>query len=158
MIRRGVVVPADEEDCCGDVDEGVGAVEEGEEVFVAVHEEVLDVDFSEREENLRPRGVFGVQNRDAVRFGHFPEAVGGEELRGEEFRTGVESEVEDPVKHLDQEREFLDKAAVVVINESRGVGCIDGHPAAVSALRNIFGRCVVLRIVVDVTGPRRWRR
>lgn len=118
VVRGGEVVPADEEDGAGDVHEGVGAVEEGEDVGVAVHEEVLDADLGEGEEDLRPGGVFGVEDGDAVRFGDFPKAVGREEHCGEDFRGGVEAIVERPVEHLDQEGEFLDEAAVVVIDEA----------------------------------------
>lgn len=144
MIGGREVVPADEEDCSRDVDERVCAVEEGEYVFVTVHEEVLDIDFGEREENLGPCGVFGIQDGDAVLFGDFPETLGGEELCGEEFRAGVESVVENPVEHLDQEREFLDEAAMVVVDESRRVGRVDGHSEAISAFRNKFGRYIIL--------------
>lgn len=119
VVGRAEVVPADEEDGAGDVHERVGAVEKGENVLVAVHEEVLDADFGDGEEDFRPGFVFRVEDGDAVGFGDFPETVCGEEHCGEEFRAAVKAVVQTPVEHLDQEGELLDEAAVVVIDEAR---------------------------------------
>jgi hypothetical protein len=148
VVGRGEVVPADEEDGTGDVDEGIDAVEEGEHVFVALHEELLHADFSEREEEFRPCAVLGVQDGDAVRFGDFPEAVGGEQHGDEELGGGIEAVVEGPVEHFDEEGEFLDEAAVVVVDEAGGVGRVYGHAADVAAFGDMSGRYIVLGVVV----------
>ena len=69
---------------------------EGEHVLVAVHEELLHADFSEREEEFRPCAVLG----------DFPEAVGGEQYGGEELGGGIEAVVEGLVEGFDEEGNF----------------------------------------------------
>ena len=54
------VVPAYEENGAGNVDKRVGAVEEGEDAFVTVHEEMLYAYFGKGKEDSRPGCMFRV--------------------------------------------------------------------------------------------------
>ena len=68
-----------------------------------------------------------------------PDARLREDLLRYHFRHAVEEVGDDPVEHLDQERELLQYPAVDVVREAGGVRSVDCHPAAVALLRVVLG-------------------
>nr|POE87950.1 hypothetical protein CFP56_11179 [Quercus suber] len=130
MRGRGVVVPRDEPDGAGDVDQGVDAVEDGEEMPVAVHEPLLHPDLVDGKEEGEGGELLELQHVEAVRLRHVPDACVFVELVGQICGHAVEGIVDDPVEHLDQEGEALQQARMQVVLEARAVGRHDGGQAA----------------------------
>lgn len=56
------------------------------------------------------------------------------ELFGQSLCDAVDSIVQSPVKHLDEEWKFLQKLAVPMVAEAMGVRCLDSATAAVAYL------------------------
>lgn len=73
MGRGDVVIPGDEADSAGDVDESVSAVENGESGLVAGHEPMLNAVFGNGEEEAEGAELFEFENGEAVRFGDVPD-------------------------------------------------------------------------------------
>lgn len=82
--------------------------------------------------------MFYPQDLQAVLAGEVQHATTpDEELCRYGFSDGVGDEVECPVEHFDQEREFGEDAGVDIIGKSRIVWCLDGgESAARSSLRS----------------------
>lgn len=128
-----VIVPDDESHGAGDMDERIESVEEGQEVLVAVHEPLLDVEFSDEEQEAEDAEVFEGEEGDGVGLGCGPDSLAGEDFVGEDCGHAVEEVVEDPVEHFDEEGEFLEEAGVEMVLEAGGVGYGDLPEAAARA-------------------------
>ncbi len=83
------------------------------------------------------------------RLGYGPDRFGKDLLR-EDLGHAVEEVGDDPVKHFDEEREFLKNAAVDVVGKSRSIGCVHCHSTALSTLREVFRRSIVIVVVVII--------
>lgn len=93
---------------------------------MVIQEELLKVDFADKEDEAQPRFMFDIKDQNAMVFGQLPETiVFGEEQLRQRFGDGVEGQIEDPVEHFDQEGEFLENATVPVIGKSRRIRSLD---------------------------------
>jgi hypothetical protein len=89
------------------VDQGVAFIQNGEEVLVAVHEPLLDAPLRDGEQEANRTELLCLQHRNTMRLRHTPDSGLCEDpLRGNRSHA-VESVVDYPVKHLNEERESL---------------------------------------------------
>lgn len=73
MRRSNVVVPGDEADGAGDVDESVGSVEDGQSGLVAGHEPMLNAMFGKGEQETERAKLFEFEDGEAVGLGNLPD-------------------------------------------------------------------------------------
>lgn len=71
--RSDIVVPGDEADGAGNMDESIGSVENGQCGLMAGHEPMLDRMFSQGEEEAKGAILFELEDSQAMRFGYFPD-------------------------------------------------------------------------------------
>lgn len=93
---------------------------------MVIQEELLEVDLADKEDEAQPRFMLDIKDQNAMIFGQLPQTIvlGEEQLR-QRFGDGVESQIEDPVEHFDQEGEFLENATVPVIGKPGRIRCLD---------------------------------
>ena len=126
MRGRDVVVPRYEAHGSWDVDESVGAVEDGQCRLMITHKPHLHVVFSPRKEELEWPVLFEFEHLQTMVFSHLPYLL-GEYLSGDDFRHAVEEVGDDPVEHFDQEGKLLEDTAVKVVCKSRGIWSVQSE-------------------------------
>ena len=73
-------------------------------------------------------------------LGHVPDRGLREDGLREDTRAAIESVSDDPIKHLNQEGESLQKSAVIVVRKSRSAWRVECCPAAPPLLREVLAR------------------
>lgn len=101
---------------------------------MAVHKPLLHVMLLPGKEKAQPAELFELQHSQAMILRDLPDRFGEDLLRENLGRT-VKQICDDPVEHLNQERKFLQDAAMQVMRELRGVGSIYGEAATSSTVR-----------------------
>ncbi len=113
------------------MDKRVHAVEEGDEVGVAVQEPRLKYDLLDGEKKAEERIMLSPEDSFAMTLSKIPYvAPPRKESCGQVFGDGVSDEVENPIEHLDQEGEFRKHTAVIVVSEAGGIRRSDGGQTA----------------------------
>lgn len=83
---------------------------------------------------------------------YVPNSSPGEELGRCNGSHAVERVVDDPVEHLNQERETLQYATVYVVSEARCAGCCDLPPEDIADFGcvGVLGRADLVEVAVAV--------
>lgn len=105
-----------------------------------MHKPLLDIALVYRPKEAQPRELLELQNRQSMVLSNIPDARFRKHRIGENACASVECIGYDPVEHLDQEREFLQDSAVVVIGESRGVWRVQRGSTTSPPLRRVLHR------------------
>jgi hypothetical protein len=136
------------------MNKGVGPIQESKSILMPMHEPLLNTPFLHREQKAQPAELLKLQNGNAVPLGYIPYTRLRENALRSNGGHAVESVINDPVKHFDQERKLLKEATVEVVLESRGVWSVYRRTTAPSGLgqsligiNRILGVILVLWIV-----------
>jgi hypothetical protein len=97
------------------MDQCIRSIQDGQKGLMAIHEPLLDLDLRYWEQEAQPRELLKLQHGQRVVLGHIPDRGLREDGLGEDARAAVESVSDDPIEHLDQEGEPLQKSTVVVV-------------------------------------------
>lgn len=146
-----------EPDSDGDVNQGVSTVQDGQHRLVIVPEEALDIDLAQRKQPAKRALMLKPQDRLSMVLRSLPDAIRGGDKLTRRLDADVEQQIDRPVEHLDEERELLYEARVIVLRVPARVGRVDNSTAACSFLgrvrirrRRSVGEVETLRLVVDV--------
>lgn len=119
--------------------QSVGPVENGEGILVFIHEPLLNASFLYRKQETQPAELLEFQYCYAMRLGNVPDTLSYKQFLRCNGCHPVESIVDDPIEHFDQEREFLEQPAMNVVFEARSIRRVYPEAAPVSLLECMFG-------------------
>lgn len=105
---------------------------------MTMHKPLLDIPFMHRPQEAQPRELLELENSQCVVHRYVPDASLREHRLRKDLRNSVESESDDPVKHLHQEGEFLHYPTMEVVRKSGGIRCVECRSTASSLLRCIL--------------------
>ena len=89
------------------MDQGVSPIQERQRCLVAIHEELLYVYLAEGKQRACPALVLNLEYFDTMCFRKVPRPFIGENNLSYRLCKYIKEEIEGPVEHLDEEREFL---------------------------------------------------
>jgi len=116
------------------MDQSICTIQYRQESLVAVHEPLLDLDFTYWPQEAQPRELFEFQNCQPMVLCNFPELGFGENGLRRYSRSTIQSVGDDPIKHFYQKRKLLQYPAVEVIRKARRVWGVDDYPTTTSLL------------------------
>jgi hypothetical protein len=90
-----------------DVDQGVCAIESGEEILVSMHKPLLYTSLLDREQEAQPAELLEMKHRYAMTLCHLPDIRLAKDSLRSYGRHPVEGVVYDPVEHFDEEGVLL---------------------------------------------------
>jgi hypothetical protein len=111
--------------CAWDVDQGVCAVQSGEEVLVSMHKPLLYTSLLDWKQEAQPAELLKLKHGYAVALCHFPDVRLAEDSLRSYGRHSIEGVVYDPVEHFYQEGVFLEDARKEIVSEARGIRCMN---------------------------------
>lgn len=136
--------------CSGYVDQRIALVQHCERVLVAMHEPLLHVSFPNWEEEPQHAILLSLQHRYAVLLCNIPYPPPSEQLARKYACHAVEGVVDDPVEHLVEKGETLEKATVYVVAEARRIWCGDLAASQIPNVGWVLGRCDLVRLAVAI--------
>jgi len=106
-----------------DVNQRIALVQHRKRILMSMHEPLLYVPLSDREQEPQEAKLLCFQYCNSVFLRYVPYSAPSEKLRRYDASHAVEGIVDNPVEHLNQEREALQYATVYMVAETRCVGC-----------------------------------
>ena len=108
-------------------------------MVLSIREPLLDASLLHREQETQPAELLEFQDCYAMRLGNVPSTPSCEQFLRYNGCHQIERIIDDPVEHLDQEREFLEQAAMNIVFEARSTWRVYPEAAPPPLLGRMFG-------------------